>query len=116
MYNASDYAVRVVLGPRINKKPHVIYNTSHTLNEAQVNYTVTEKEYLAVVFGFEKFRPYVIESHVIVLTDHATLKHLMEKKDAKPRLISGLYFYKNLIVRSKIGKVPRTQWQITSLG
>ena len=50
-------------------------------------YTVTKKEFFVVVFRFEKFRPYLIGSHLIVLTDHATLKHLMEKKDAKPRLI-----------------------------
>jgi len=53
-----------------------------------VNYTVTKKEFLVIVFGFEKFRPYLIGSHVIVLTDHATLKHLMKNKDVKSRLIS----------------------------
>jgi len=57
------------------------------LNETQWNYTVSEKELLAVVFGFEKFRPHLIGSHVIVHTDHATLKHLFSKKDAKPRLL-----------------------------
>ena len=46
-----------------------------------------EKEFLALVFPFEKFRPYLIGSHVIVLTDHAALKHLLSKKDAKPRLM-----------------------------
>jgi len=45
-----------VLGQCINKKPHVIYYASHTLNDAQLNYTVIEKEFLTVVFGFEKFR------------------------------------------------------------
>ena len=52
-----------------------------------MNYIVTEKKFLAVVFGFEKFQPYGIGSHVIVHTDHAALKHLFSKKDAKPRLI-----------------------------
>jgi len=87
MYDASDYAVGVVLGQRVGKKPHVIYYASHTLNDAQLNYTVTEKEFLAAIFGFEKFRPYLIGSHVIVYTDHSTLKHLVSKKDAKPRLV-----------------------------
>jgi len=35
----------------------------------------------------EKFRPYLLYSKVIVYTDHSALKHLLEKKDAKPRLI-----------------------------
>ncbi|WVZ64330.1 hypothetical protein U9M48_013865, partial [Paspalum notatum var. saurae] len=58
-----------------------------TLNEAQVNYATTEKELLAVVFAFEKFRSYIVNSKVIVYTDHAAIKYLLTKKDAKPRLI-----------------------------
>ena len=88
MCDESDYTVGVVIGQRIDRMPHVIYYASQTLNKAQVNYIVAEKEFLAVVFGFKKFRPYVIGSHVIVLTDHSALKHLMEKKDAKPMPIS----------------------------
>ena len=52
-----------------------------------MNYTITEKEFLTIVFAFEKVRPYLIGSYVIVFIDHATLKHLSEKKDAKPWLI-----------------------------
>ena len=48
---------------------------------------MTEKEFLAVVFVFEKFRLYLIGSQVIVHTDHAALTHLLSKKDAKPRLL-----------------------------
>jgi len=51
---------------------------------------VTEKEFLGVVFGLEKFRTYVIGSYVIVFADHAALKHLMEKRDVKPRLITWI--------------------------
>ena len=40
MYDASGYVVGVVLGQRIDKKPHVIYYAGHTLNKAQVTYTV----------------------------------------------------------------------------
>ena len=87
MCNASDSAIEVVLGQHINKKPHVIYYVSHSLNDAQLNYTVTKKEFLAVIFGFEKFRSYLIGSHVIVYNDHYPLKHLFSKKDAKPRLV-----------------------------
>ena len=87
MCDASDYAIVVVLGQRIDKKPHVIYYASHTLNDTQINYTMIEKEFLAVVFAFKRFRPYLISSHVIIVTDHAALKHLLSKKDAKPKLM-----------------------------
>ena len=39
------------------------------------------------MFGCDKFRSYIVDSKVIVHTNHATIKYLMEKKDAKPRLI-----------------------------
>ena len=40
-----------------------------------------------MVFTCEKFRPYILGSHVIVRTDHAAIKYIMAKKDVKPRLI-----------------------------
>ena len=40
-----------------------------------------------MVFACEKFRSYILGSHVIIHTDHVAIKYLMEKKDAKPRLI-----------------------------
>ncbi|XP_070035109.1 uncharacterized protein [Nicotiana tomentosiformis] len=52
-----------------------------------MNYTITEKELLAIVYAFEKFRAYLLGSKVIVYTDHAALRYFMAKKDAKPRLI-----------------------------
>ena len=86
MCDPSDYVVRVVMGQHVDRKPHVIYYASHFQNEAQLNYIVTEKEFLVVVFGFEKLRPYLIGSHVIVHTNHAVLKHLFSEKGTKPRL------------------------------
>ena len=74
MCDASDFALGVVLGQRINKVPHVIYYASRTLNDAHLNYSATEKELLAVIFAFKKFRSYLIGSKVIVFTDHATLR------------------------------------------
>nr|XP_028959986.1 uncharacterized protein LOC103436690 [Malus domestica] len=87
MCGASDYVVGAVLGQRVNKVPHVIYYASRTLNDAQLNYSTTENELLAVVFALEKFRSYLIGTKVIVFSDHAALKYLLTKKDAKPRLI-----------------------------
>ncbi|XP_070004102.1 uncharacterized protein [Nicotiana sylvestris] len=60
MSDASDIVVGALLGKRINKIFHPIYYASKTMNEAQVNYTVTKKELLAIVFAMEKFRPYLM--------------------------------------------------------
>ena len=57
------------------------------MNDAQLNYATTEKELLAIVFAFNKFRPYLIGNKVVVHTDHSAIKYLITKKDAKPRLI-----------------------------
>jgi hypothetical protein len=64
--DASDYAVGTVLGQRIDKLPHVIFYMSRTLNDAQLNYSTTEKELLAVVFALDMFRSYLLGSKVIV--------------------------------------------------
>ena len=87
MCDASDYAMGAVLGKIIEKIFRDIYYASKTFNEAQRNYSTTEKEMLAMVFACEKFRSYILGSHVIIHTDHATIKYLMAKKDEKPRLI-----------------------------
>jgi hypothetical protein len=87
MCDTSDYAVGAVLGQRKEGRVHAVYYASKTLNGAQLNYATTEKELLAVVFAFEKFRSYIVNSKVIVYTDHAAIKYLLAKKEAKPRLI-----------------------------
>ena len=87
MCDASDFAMGAVLGQRKEKIFRTIYYASRTFNEAQENYSTTEKEMLAVVFACEKFRQYILGSHVIIHTDHAAIKYLMSKKEAKPRLI-----------------------------
>lgn len=87
MCDASDFAVGVVLGQRREGKPFVIYYASRTLNSAQMNYSTTEKELLAVVFALDKFRAYLIGSPIIIFTDHAALQYLLTKKNAKEQLI-----------------------------
>ncbi|KAL5574146.1 hypothetical protein UlMin_023743 [Ulmus minor] len=74
MCDASDVAVGAVLGQKRNRVFHSIYYASKTLQGAQLNYTVTEKELLAVVFAFDKFRSYLIGTKVLVYTDHSAIK------------------------------------------
>ena len=60
---------------------------------------------LAIVFSCEKFRPYILGSHIIVHTDHAAIKYLMSKKEAKPRLIRWVLLLQefNLEIKDKKG-------------
>nr|XP_009775730.1 PREDICTED: uncharacterized protein LOC104225589 [Nicotiana sylvestris] len=87
MCDTSDVAVEAVLGQRKDKMFRPIYYASRTLNEAQVNYATTKKEFFTVVFSFNKFRSYMVGSKVIVHTDHSALKYLLNKKESKPRLM-----------------------------
>ena len=65
----------------------------------QLNYATKEKELLDVVFAFEKFRRYLIGNKVIVFTNHSTIKYLMTKKDAKPRLIQWVLLLQEFDVK-----------------
>ena len=103
MCEASDYAVGAILGQIIDKIPHVIYYASKTLSDAQLNYSTTEKELLAVVFALEKFRSYLIGSKIIFYTDHSVLRYLFSKKDSKALLIRWVLLLQefNLEIRDK---------------
>lgn len=87
MCDANDYAVGTVLGQRKDKKLYVIYYASRTLDEAQMNYSMTEKELLVVVFMLDKFCPYLVGAHITVYTDHTAIRYILSKKDAKLRLL-----------------------------
>ncbi|KAK5836110.1 hypothetical protein PVK06_011861 [Gossypium arboreum] len=78
---------RCSFGTARDKHFQPIYYVSRTLTAAQENYTTMEKELLAVVFTFDKFRKYLILSKVVIYTDHSALRHLLTKTDAKPELI-----------------------------
>jgi hypothetical protein len=105
MCDASDFVVGAVLGQRVGKLPHVIYYASKTLMDAQVNYTTTEKELLAVVFALDKFKSYLLGSKVIIYSDHIALRHLLAKKETKPRLIRWILLLQefDIEIRDKKG-------------
>ena len=101
MCDASDYAMGAVLGQRKKNIFRVIYYASKTFNEAQENYSTTEKEILEMVFACEKFKPYILGSHVILHIDHAAIKYLMANKDAKPRLIKWVLLLQEFDIEIK---------------
>ena len=105
MCDASDFAMGTILGQRIEKTFKVIYYASKTFNETQENYSTTEKDMLAIIFACEKYRPYILGSHVIVHTDHEAIKYLMSKIDAKPRLIRWVLYLQefDIEIKGKIG-------------
>nr|GFC86644.1 reverse transcriptase domain-containing protein [Tanacetum cinerariifolium] len=94
MCDASDFAIGAVLGQRHEKHFTPIYYASKTMNDAETNYTTTEKEMLAVVYAFKKFRSYLIMNKSIVHKDHSVLKYLFTKNDAKARLLRWVLLLK----------------------
>nr|GEW88651.1 hypothetical protein CTI12_AA501300 [Tanacetum cinerariifolium] len=87
MSNASDFSIGAVLGQRQDKHFSPIHYASKTMTEVKSNYTIMEKEMLAVVYAFKKFWSYLIMNKSIVYTDHYALKYLFAKKDSKERLL-----------------------------
>jgi len=97
----------------------MIYYASRRLNEAQLNYTTTEKEFLSVVFALEKFRQYLFGSKTMIFTDHSALRYLMQK-DTKVRLIRWILFLQEFdleikdkngienVVVDQLSKIPNT--------
>jgi hypothetical protein len=83
MCDASYFAVGAVLEQRRDKKMHVIYYASRTLDEAQVNYATTEKKLLAIVYAIDKFRSYLVGSKIIVYTLHGPCCHKVSAKQER---------------------------------
>eukprot|EP00253_Pinus_taeda_P033749 PITA_33749 len=71
-----------------------------------MNYTVTEKEFLAVVHSLKKFRHYITGYQMFVHTDHATIRYLMNKPDVNARIITWLLLLQkfDLAIVDKPGK------------
>lgn len=74
--DASGLGLGAALTQEINGEEKVIAYASRALRGPELNYSTTEKECLAVIFGLRKFKPYIEGYHVVVITDHQSLKWL----------------------------------------
>nr|GEW16118.1 reverse transcriptase domain-containing protein [Tanacetum cinerariifolium] len=100
MCDASDFNIGAVLGQRQDKHFRPIHYASKTMTKVESNYTTTEKEILAVVYAFEKFRSYLIVNKSIMYTDHSALKYLFAKKDSKARLLRWVLLLQEFTIKT----------------
>ncbi|VEN53305.1 unnamed protein product [Callosobruchus maculatus] len=71
---------------------NVIAYASRTLKGAELNYTVTEKEALSIVFALQQWRCIVLGQDLVVLSDHKSLSFLMDAKLKTARLTRWTMF------------------------
>ena len=79
-----------------NGKEVVMACNGRGLNRAEQNYSTAEREALALVEGIKKFQPYLHNHKFTVVTDHSSLRWLMNVKDASGRLARWPYFCNNM--------------------
>jgi len=81
--DASNSAFEAVLEQCIDRLPHVVYYANRTLNDAQLNYSTTEKELLAVVFVLDKFRFYLLGFKIVIFSNRAALRYFLLRRMLK---------------------------------
>ena len=84
--DASNYSIAAVLSQGLIGKDKPIAFASRTLNKSESNYSTTEKELLAIIFGCKTFRPYLYGRKFQIVTDHRPLKWLFNHKDPSSKL------------------------------
>jgi len=88
--DASDTTIGVVLGQEEDKKPYEIYYISKNLSPVKLNYTVTEKEFLAITHAVNKFRHYITRYPIVLYTNHSAIKYLANKTITNGRVTRWL--------------------------
>lgn len=84
--DASNSVIGAVLGQKENLVIHVIYFVSKNLNHSELNYTVTKKEFLLVIYTINKFRHYITVYKVFIHTNHSAIRYLMNKPNTNGRI------------------------------
>eukprot|EP00253_Pinus_taeda_P008796 PITA_08796 len=103
--DASDTTLGAVLGQK-DLVPYAIYTTSKNLTPTELNYTVTEKEFLAVFHAINKFRHYIIGYESFVHIDHSVIRYLMKKPVTYGRVTRWLLLLQefNITMLDRLGK------------
>eukprot|EP00253_Pinus_taeda_P035362 PITA_35362 len=104
--NASNTAIGAVLGQEEDKKPYTIYYISKNLSPAELNYIVTEKEFLAIIHVVNKFRHYITGYPIILYIDHYAIKYLANKPIKNGRITRWLILLQefNITIKDRPGR------------
>ena len=104
--DALDIAVGAVLGQEEDNKPYAIYYISKNLSPVELNYTITEKEFLAVIHDVNKFRHYITGYPVILYTEHYAIKYLANKPITNGRITRWLILLQefDITIKDRPGK------------
>lgn len=84
--DASGKALGAILSQGTIGSDLPIAYASRTLNKSEINYSTTELECLAIVYGVKQFRPYLYGRKFVILTDHRPLSWLFNLKDPLSKL------------------------------
>ena len=88
--DASDIAIGAILAQQEDSKPYAIYFISKNMSPVELNYTVTEKEFLVVIYAINKFWHYITSYPTFVHTDHTAIRYLMNKPITNARVTRWL--------------------------
>ena len=106
--DASDVAISFVLSQTDDMgRDSVIEYAGRALRKAELNYTVSEKESLAVIEGFWKYHTYLYGNHTTVITDHQAIEHVFKTPKITGRIARWSILLQNYdyTVKYKKGKL-----------
>lgn len=107
----------IMLWERFLDSEETRYSMSYSMQARDwLNYVTTEKEFLVIVYAFDKFRSYLTRTNVIFYIIHSSIKYLISKKDAKLKLIRWDHLLQKFDWRSRIGRARRIKYPTISHG